>query len=145
MTTFSVDPDILAGYRRRSGAHFAVVRQLTDESVGARADRDALLATARQRQVSREKPFQDDVDLGVLVYLSDSELARHAKVDAELRRIHADTQAAERSGAYTGGLGQRIYDHVKKLERAEEARIRAENGLKPARPPAPAPGPATRM
>lgn len=145
MTALSVDPDILAGYRRRSGAHFAAVRQLTDESIGARADRDALLVAARQRQGFSQKPLQNNVDLGVLAYLSDSELARHAKIDAELRRIDADMQAVQRSGAYAGSIGQRIYEHVKKLEQADEARIRAENSLKPARPPAAAPGPSTRM
>ncbi|MBN9452703.1 MAG: hypothetical protein J0I42_12210 [Bosea sp.] len=145
MRVFSVDPDILAGYRRRSGAHFAVVRQLTDEAAGARADRDDLLVVARQRLGTSQKPFQDDADLGVLAYLSDSELARHNKVEAELRRIGADTQAAERFGAYTGNIGQRIYEHAKQMEQADEARIRVENGLKPARPPAAAPGPSTRM
>jgi hypothetical protein len=145
MMGFSIDPDILAGYRRRTGTHFATVRQLNDEAAGARADRDALITVARQRQNSGQKPFHDDNDLGALAYLSESELARHAKVDAEIGRINADMQAAERSGAYAGSIGQRIYEHVKKLEQAEEARIRTENGLKPARPPASAPGPATRI
>lgn len=142
---FTIDAEIAAGYRQRGESVAATRRQLEDKIREARGDRDHFTMTARSRRAGHNPPLVDDESLGALAWLSDAERGRLAKIEAELSQLTRDHQVAETGGAYALGTGQRVAAHLAEAERADEARIRAENMMKPANPPVHAPGPSTRM
>ncbi len=132
MTTFTVDPDIARGYRHRADAALLAIRSLAEAARAARDGRNELLSTARRRTHSGAKPQTSGGDPEALDWLTETERARFDKITAEIARDDADLAAAERAGAYARSIGHAVADHLKTLERAEEARTRAENGRRPA-------------
>lgn len=134
MPEFSIDPDILGGYRRRADAARATLKSAYDRSRDLRAERDSILATAARVQAiadaSSRRPGGDPLDS-----LHSEDRDRLTKILAQIEEAAADERAAEREAERQNATAGRVVAYADKQRKAAEEAAFAARGEQKAAPP----------
>uniref|UniRef100_A0A9E7ZV14 Flagellar FliJ protein n=1 Tax=Bosea sp. NBC_00436 TaxID=2969620 RepID=A0A9E7ZV14_9HYPH len=145
MTDFTIDSDVLAGYRRRADAARATLKSAYDTSRSLRKDRDELLAAASQRQqvaeVGGRRNGSEPID-----FLHPDERERLTKIQARIEEAAGDERAAEREAERQNATAGRVVAYADKHRKAaEEAAFVARGEAKPTPPQHHATGYSARL